>query len=381
MRIKGLDGLRAVAFLLVFIFHVHWVQVGWVGVQLFFVLSGFLITGILMDMKTRLRGASYFIKFYGRRFLRIFPLYYFYLLVMSLAVAWMAANQFQPKEMKFFHDQFPYAITYIYNLVAASAQFQRHSNFLTHLWSLAVEEQFYIIWPLLILLVPCTRYKRAFLSVIGLSILFRLWVASWNPATMPAFFIPDPIKVIYVMPFSHLDAFALGALLTVTDIPKARGQFIVLLVGLPVVGILTERLALGQWDFSSSFGFFFLLRDAYKSIWGYTALNYLFAVLIFGVARQGWFEHILESRPFVYLGKISYGLYVYHFTVLWFVTVPFNISNEAPFSLMNAIAALFLTVGIASLSYYLLEKPLMDLKDRFFAISNERSQPECEPAA
>jgi len=82
-HIKGLDGLRAVAFLLVFFFHAHFGYFGWVGVQLFFVLSGFLITGILLDMKHSLPMAGYFIKFYGRRFLRIFPLYYLYLFLIA----------------------------------------------------------------------------------------------------------------------------------------------------------------------------------------------------------------------------------------------------------------------------------------------------------
>ena len=75
--IPGLDGLRGIAFLLVFALHTDYLQVGWVGVQFFFVLSGFLITGILLDMKKSLPPREYFFKFYGRRFLRIFPLYYF----------------------------------------------------------------------------------------------------------------------------------------------------------------------------------------------------------------------------------------------------------------------------------------------------------------
>jgi len=87
--IPGLDGLRAVAYLLVFFFHARYLEVGWIGVQFFFVLSGFLITGILLDMKNSLPTGGYFLKFYGRRFLRIFPLYYFYLLLMAGLTAWL----------------------------------------------------------------------------------------------------------------------------------------------------------------------------------------------------------------------------------------------------------------------------------------------------
>ena len=85
--IPGLDGLRAIAFLLVFGFHTEYLEFGWVGVQLFFVLSGFLITNILLKMKDNYSPRDYFVKFYGRRFLRIFPLYYFYLaLVLGLTL-------------------------------------------------------------------------------------------------------------------------------------------------------------------------------------------------------------------------------------------------------------------------------------------------------
>ena len=381
MRIKGLDGLRAIAFLLVFFYHTLWIEFGWMGVQLFFVLSGFLITGILIDMKDRLAGAAYFVKFYGRRFLRIFPLYYFYLLIMTLLVAWLASNQVKLNYMGIYQEQLPYALTYVYNFYAASASFERYISFLTHLWSLAVEEQFYIIWPLLIFLVPRSKYKITFLSVIGLSILFRLWIATWSPDNMPGFLTHDPLRVIYFLPFSHLDAFALGALLTVADIPKARPQFIAFLIGLPILGIVSDALASGTWANAADLGYPLLLPFAWKSVWGYTALNYLFAILIFGVARLGWFERFLESRPMAYLGKISYGLYVYHFAILWFVTIPFGLSSIAPLPIPNAAAALLLTVIIAGLSYRLLEKPLIDLKDRFFAVPSERLDPDRWPAA
>ena len=84
--IAGLDGLRAVAFLTVFFFHTRNLPFGWMGVQLFFVLSGFLITDILLRMKDQLPRREFFVKFYGRRFLRIFPLYYFYLALLTALI-------------------------------------------------------------------------------------------------------------------------------------------------------------------------------------------------------------------------------------------------------------------------------------------------------
>jgi peptidoglycan/LPS O-acetylase OafA/YrhL len=341
----------------------------------------FLITGILIDMKARLAGSAYFIKFYGRRFLRIFPLYYFYLLVMTLAVKWMDSIGFMPKYMELFHDQVPYAVTYVYNFYSASAYLQQYTNFLTHFWSLAVEEQFYLLWPLLILLVPQKKYKGVFILIVVLSALFRGWVLLWDASAIPVFFTKDLPIIINVLPFSHLDAFALGALLTVTGLARAREQVLAILVGLPLLGILVDWAALGNLEISTSFGYPIFLRLGYKAFWGYTALNYLFTILIYGVARQGWFVRVLESRPMAYLGKISYGLYVYHFPIQWFVTVPFGISVAAPFSLFTLLISLGLTVAVASLSYHFLERPLIDLKDRFFPVSATRLEADPGPSA
>ena len=163
--IPGLDGLRAIAFLLVFAIHTDYLNFGWVGVQLFFVLSGFLITGILLDMKEYLPTKEYYLKFYGRRFLRIFPLYYFYLLSMSGITAWLKSLAFRPNKMQIFLDQAPYAAIYVYNFFYASNQFE-HTALLEHFWSLSVEEQFYIFWPLMIMLTPKKHVKKLFIAAI-----------------------------------------------------------------------------------------------------------------------------------------------------------------------------------------------------------------------
>src|SRR5215510_2780284 len=147
MTIPGLDGLRAIAFLLVFAFHSEYLQIGWIGVQFFFVLSGFLITGILLDMKKSLPPRDYFFKFYGRRFLRIFPLYYFYLLVMAGILLWLISVHYRINYLKIFFEQVRYAVLYVYDFFFSTIWFKQ-SYFLNHFWSLSVEEQFYIFWPL-----------------------------------------------------------------------------------------------------------------------------------------------------------------------------------------------------------------------------------------
>jgi peptidoglycan/LPS O-acetylase OafA/YrhL len=371
-RIQGLDGLRAIAFLLVFFFHAHYGYFGWVGVQLFFVLSGFLITRILLDMKAALPKGRFFIKFYGRRFLRIFPLYYLYLLIASLVASYLLSQHIRKSYMELFWDQVPYALAYIYNFFMATSLYERASQFVTHMWSLALEEQFYIFWPMVIFLAPLKNIKKAFLAVIFLAPVFRLATYLFYQY-QPWFEIlrQEPTTAVYVLPFSQFDSFAFGALLTVLPrIPRAKTQFFILLVGLPLLGMLTDFLTTGVWNVDNGFGLPLALPNAYKSVWGYSLLNYLFMLLIYGVAREGWFLGLLEHPWMRYLGKISYGLYVYHYAILWllsFVLLPE--SNDH----LTTIIALILIILIASLSFHAFEKPVMDLKDRWFNYSSQAS--------
>ena len=236
-RIKGLDGLRAVAFFLVFFFHAEYGYFGWIGVQLFFVLSGFLITGILLDMKKLLPTAGYFVKFYGRRFLRIFPLYYFYLFLATRIVTFLLEQKIRRNYMNIFWEQFPYAVGYVYNFFMATSHYDISSFFLTHLWSLAVEEQFYILWPLIIFFTPVKYLKKVFMTVIGLAVVFSISVMVFYQFA-PFKILGDAYTAIYVLPFSHFDAFAFGAILTLgISVPKAKQQFYILLVGITLLGL------------------------------------------------------------------------------------------------------------------------------------------------
>ncbi len=370
-RIKGLDGLRAVAFFLVFFFHAEYGYFGWIGVQLFFVLSGFLITGILLDMKKLLPTAGYFVKFYGRRFLRIFPLYYFYLFLATRIVTFLLEQKIRRNYMNIFWEQFPYAVGYVYNFFMATSHYDISSFFLTHLWSLAVEEQFYILWPLIIFFTPVKYLKKVFMTVIGLAVVFRIAVMVFYQFA-PFKILGDAYTAIYVLPFSHFDAFAFGAILTLgISVPKAKQQFYILLVGIPLLGLLTDYLAIGQWNFNNGWGLPLLLPNAYKPIWGYSMLNYLFMVLIYGIIREGWFNRLLEHPWMRYLGIISYGLYVYHYAILWLVSeVVFPGINQA----LRAILSLALTILIASISFRFMEKPISDLKDRWFPFRPARDQ-------
>lgn len=373
--IPGLDGLRAIAFLLVFACHTDYLLVGWTGVLLFFVLSGFLITGILNKMKTRFTGRDFFFKFYGRRFLRIFPLYYLYLFLMIGIAALLLWAGYRMNYMNEFYRQAPYAFTYLYNFFYASSTFTPH-KFLDHFWSLSVEEQFYIFWPLLIYLTPDRWQKRLFLAVIVLTPFFRLATVYALRSGLFPFFTSDIPLGLYPLPWTHIDAFAMGAYISRYEIPRPNLQLVLLLILVPLAGFASQYISSGTLTPSgtlmdlTSLGYTFPIANAFKHIWGYSLLNYLFAVLIYCVARQGLFASALEWKPLVYLGKISYGMYVYHFSMTWFAA---RIRDVAPISEdlakpLTALIAFVLTFVLASLSYRFIENPILGLKDRYFRL-------------
>ncbi|MDD2922715.1 MAG: acyltransferase [Anaerolineales bacterium] len=370
--IPGLDGLRAVAFLVLFGLHTDYLQFGWMGVQLFFVLSGYLITDILLRMKRNLPAKEYFLKFYGRRFFRIFPLYYFYIFLMLGITTWLISVSYKPNIMRVFADQIWYAIFYVYDFFSAYSGFVS-SQFLTHLWSLSVEEQFYIFWPLLIFLVPEKSLKKLFLAGIIAGPIFRIALFLIHQFG----FIPfrDPAALaMYPLPFSHVDAFAFGAYITRFSIPNARKQLTYLGFAIPVIGFATQYAATGSIEPISALGYPVTMPDGYQFIWAYTLLNYWFAVLIYCVIHEKKSFQFLEWSPLQYLGKISYGLYIYHFPIIWFAgrIRDLDVSEKIVPPLILLLSFLG-TVAVASISYFVIEKPFLNLKDRFVSYSNKNN--------
>lgn len=373
--IPGLDGLRGIAFLLVFACHTDYFLVGWTGVLLFFVLSGYLITDILLKMKAKFTGKDFFVKFYGRRFLRIFPLYYLYLLVILGVAGLLFGAGYRANYMQEFNRQAPYAFVYLYNFFYASSTFLHH-RFLDHFWSLSVEEQFYIFWPLLIFLTPEKWQKKLFLTVIFLTPFFRIITAYALRSGLFPFFTGNIPLGIYPLPWTHVDAFAMGAYISRYEIPKPKLQLVVLLFIVPLAGLVSQYISSGTLTPSgtlmdlTSLGYTFPIANAFKHIWGYSLLNYFFAILIYCVAREGLFLRPLEWKPLAYLGKISYGMYVYHFSLTWFAARIRDLAPmpEALAKALTALLAFLLTLLIASLSYRFIEKPILDLKERYFSL-------------
>jgi len=368
-HIKALDGLRAFAVTLVMLYHFGTykfggltVEIGWVGVQLFFVLSGFLITQILLADREQALG-QYLKRFYWRRSLRIFPLYFAYLfLVTGIYVV--------SKQPVNFVSQAPLLFSYTYNFSLLAGVWY-HSALLTHLWSLSVEEQFYLVWPFLIYFLPLPWLKRLVVVLVLAGPLFRWWLAGWIGAMLPA---AEADEAIYWFTLSHLDAFATGAALVVLGRNLQPAQ---------VKGWLWAALALcagaglaNRWGWPgsepldwSSLGYPIAQLQNYQHLWSYSLLNIASALIILWATQLGA-NHWLAGRVFTALGKVSYGMYVYHWGLLAMMARLYGKLGGEQWGWIGAIlffavyyAALY---GVSYASFYFLEVKFINLKDRYF---------------
>lgn len=341
MHDEQLDGLRtlAVGGVLYAHFFAEETQVGHQGVRLFFVLSGFLITRILIEVARRsdfsLRTALG--SFYMRRVLRIAPAY----LLLILVVFALGAVE-EMGTLKWF-------LTYLSNFLYALRD-KWDPWVLGHTWSLSIEEQFYALWPLIIFLTPPKRLRLVCWLAIGVSVAFRLYL----PVTL------EPSITRDLLPPASMDALGAGALLAVyrsEGASRAGGAF-GLLAALCFAGYLVADLsqpasALGgwaQWTASELLlipVFLFVTNAAVEGIKGPVGM-------------------VLANRQMRFLGRISYGIYLYHFLVLWAVIALFPaapaLTEQGP---VRLIVCGGLTVLAASLSWFLLEEPLNRLKRNF----------------
>jgi peptidoglycan/LPS O-acetylase OafA/YrhL len=363
-----LDGLRFFAILGVLVSHawqphpLPWifggVDWGGLGVRLFFVLSGFLITGILLDCRERAEAGPtrrmFFVRqFYVRRFLRIFPLYYGVLLVLLIG------------DFERTRESAGWLFTYTSNIFFAGHGWHGH---LAHFWSLAVEEQFYLVWPWLLLFLP-RRYLVPLLTlVISLGPLYRLYA-------LHRYGLADSARSAFTL--GVLDSLGVGALVAIAARSVAETTLrrwlscIALAFG---IAAYVALLALRHYDASA--GALFVLGD--------TASAIVFAWLVFGAARgfRGAFAPLLCFKPVVYVGKISYGVYIFHDLVLGAAVIlaaHFGVGYR-PQGILNFLAISAVTLAIAALSWHFFERPINGLKRRF-AYRDPRREERPVPAA
>ncbi len=346
-KIPGLDGIRALAVLLVIASHFELLECGWIGVQLFFVLSGFLITGILLREKASTFGL-YLRNFYGRRSLRIFPLYYAYLGIIT------AINCPRPiHSLPHSPHALAYAFTYTYNFYFASQDFS-HSVFLTHFWSLAVEEQFYLIWPALIFFLPSKRLKFALIAIIALGPIVRFLTHHYVPEFFPA---ASADRIVYGMTTSHLDAFAAGALISLSVIRPSRLFLLALLLGTVLAGYMANGAGISPYPPH--------LNSNFQYVWGYSLLNLTCAVLIACVASGKLLSAFFENKLVSYFGTISYGIYILHSCMTVLVGYFWHPASGLELVLQRCFDLLLCT-ALAGISYHFYESPIMRMKDKWF---------------
>lgn len=329
-----LDGLRCLAIALVLWQHFSPPELrgdlllGRYGVRLFFVLSGFLITAILLESRGRTISSALKV-FYIRRMLRIFPLFYAVILLALL----LDLGNTRPEAW--------WHLSYLSNVWFAF--YSKMAIPTGHLWSLAVEEQFYLVWPFAILLAPRKHLRTIIIATICIGPLFRLvgWTMYWDP------------RVIRLLTPACMDTLGAGALLAYCEWTRPD---------------LSKRLAAGAG--LAGLPIFLLAYTGYSDIvmtlLGDTGAAGVSVWLVYHASKGlggpgGW---ILAARPIVYLGKISYGIYLIHFFIpaLWLQFTPYEHLHHTAmgFALFTA-----LTIIAAALSHRYLETPINRQKQRW----------------
>lgn len=364
-HIPALDGLRGIAILLVVVHHFALyggfgsgrgldriagvlAGAGWAGVDLFFVLSGFLITRILL---TADRDRRYFRDFYARRTLRIFPIYYATLVFCFLV--WPATGVMNTNPVP---DQAWYW-TYLLNVRIATDGWPE-ANYLAHFWSLAVEEQFYLLWPLIVYHLRRESLLRLCLILILSSLALRVLLA-----------LDDELLAAYVLTPARMDALATGALLALLATsrsglqPARRWAWRVAAASAAVLAIIALARR-GLWT-----------DDVVTITLGLTllaALSGALIVLAVTSPASSMLAQALSSRPLSALGRYSYGLYVLHHPIaiglasqLTIDELPVLFDSRVPALLLYILVGGGLSLAAAMISWHGLESRFLGLKDRF----------------
>jgi peptidoglycan/LPS O-acetylase OafA/YrhL len=277
----ALDGLRAVAVVSVMLFHLDAFALGWAGVPLFFVLSGYLITSILLTHREQSLG-SYLGDFYWRRTMRIFPLYYAYLAVNAVACLAKALPLVG----------YGWFLTYLANYLIGVDYGRPGDGWVDHLWSLAVEEQFYLIWPAVVFFVAG--------SLRGITIVLILAAPVIRALTLK--FTGNPYLTIVTLP-GCMDMLFAGALVAVAR-DNRRLLWLMAAAGAAVIVYCLDVVPYA--DFAST------------PLWVprgqmiFTGFALLFGPLMLACEHLGPITRVLETRPLLFTGRISYGIYLWH---------------------------------------------------------------------
>lgn len=363
LYLPEVDGLRGIAFVLVFLHHIpfpeSWTEssdilarlhaFGWIGVDIFLVLSAYLLSKLAIH-EFNATGSFNIQKFYVRRMIRIWPLYFMGLFIGFIIYPslMLAAGSSLGRHLDSIRD---HAIPYL--LFSGNFSYATYHNTLglyKSLWTVSLEEQFYLIFPLLmILLLPATTLRRpavALLSVAAIAIIFRMQMQM----------VEVPYPWIWVSPATRLEPFAIGILLALFE--ERRGT-------LPSAGWLAILGAVITAALISSFP---QISDSNHVIWQLAASTLVGSFLLCA-ARGSAITGLLASRPMATLGKLSFGLYVYHrFTIDLFSKITKTLGIDGQNVVTWCLAAVLcfgLTYAIALFSYRHFESYFLRKKQQF----------------
>jgi peptidoglycan/LPS O-acetylase OafA/YrhL len=359
-HLPGLDGLRGLAILSVILFHtpgiaangsiagkvvMHIANLGWIGVDLFFVLSGFLITGILIDER---ESPTYFRTFFSRRILRIVPVYVaFILFSMWVAPVVHAAS---PESAAKLRDLQPWYWSYLVNIFIALHGWSAIAEGTTHLWSLCVEEQFYLLWPIAVFALSARTLPRLAMSCILAAEAIRVVLLAAGARG----------EVNYILLPTRIDALAVGALFACAARDDALREMILRwrtrIVAIALLALLPPLLLEHTLDFQQPLTQLLALPAI-------AALSGLFVLR--ATESAGW----LAARPLRLLGRYSYGMYIWHLAAITLLSQILSVVTlrRDTLSAVLAFAGLYLTilvvtVSVALASWYLIEAPFLRLK-------------------
>jgi peptidoglycan/LPS O-acetylase OafA/YrhL len=360
-RQPELDGIRGIAILVVLINHcvpliqptrfsqyvIRLLTPGWAGVELFFVLSGFLITGILLRTK---EATNYFTSFYARRFLRIFPIYYATLsAILLLSIRSMGISSILPS------SEIQRASYYFY--LQNWPVFWTHGFFkysiLGHFWSLAVEEQFYVVWPVLMWLLPEVVLRLfclvgPLLALAGRVVLVHQFGADFGVMNLTT---------------SRIDGLLIGCFLAL-QLQRGRSHRAWCISALAIGGGLIAYIAVFHVSELSATGI-------YMHTLGVTGFALISGAFVgFSQLRPQFLTRILTTKWLMTFGKYSYGMYVYHIPLYLTVetaTYAFGWPMQMPlqYALPYGAVLIALTFGISRTSFILFEERFLTMKGRF----------------
>ncbi|HHF0517761.1 TPA: acyltransferase family protein [Haemophilus influenzae] len=346
-----IDGLRAIAVISVIIYHLNenWLSGGFLGVDIFFVISGFLITGIII---TEIQQNSFSLKqFYTRRIKRIYPAF---IAVMAL-VSFIASVIFIYNDFNKLRKTIELAIAFLSNFYLGLTQgyfdLSANENPVLHIWSLAVEEQYYLIFPLILILAYKKFREIKVLFIITLILFFILLATSFVSANFYKEVLHQPN--IYYLSNLRFPELLVGSLLAIYHNLSASKQ--ASKQASNVIAILSTLLL---------FSCLFLMNNDIAFIPGITLiLPCIFTALIIHTTSQNNIVKLcLSNKAIVFIGKISYSLYLYHWI---FIAFAYYITGEKQINNQSIAIVTVLTIIFSVLSYYLIEQPIRKSKLNF----------------